>query len=325
MRLVFAGTPAFARAALIALADDGHEILAVLTQPDRASGRGLAATTSPVKEAAIERGFLILQPESLKATKPGAAETIRTLIDLKPDLMVVAAYGLLLPQEVLDIPVHGCLNIHASLLPRWRGAAPIQRAIAAGDRQTGISLMQMHAGLDTGPVWTMHKTPVLKDDNFQSLHDRLSALGAVSIVELLKNFPPPNQQAIPQPADGITYAHKITKHDQPVDWGLTAAQVAAHIQSLDPQPGATSVLKGVAIKLGQARALDQPENILAEPGKIIQADKEGLIVCCGTGAVSVNTLQRAGGKRLGFREFLNGCSIMAGDQFDAPPAVIKTQ
>jgi methionyl-tRNA formyltransferase len=324
MRLVFAGTPAFARAALIALADDGHKILAVLTQPDRASGRGLVATTSPVKEAAIERSFLVLQPESLKAEKPGAAQAIQALIELKPDLMVVAAYGLILPQEVLDIPVHGCLNIHASLLPRWRGAAPIQRAIAAGDHQTGISLMQMHAGLDTGPVWSMHETPISKDDNFQSLHDRLTALGAQSVVKLLKHFPPPYQPT-PQPAEGITYAHKITKQDQPIDWNLSASHVAAQIQALDPHPGATSALKGVVIKLGQAQALDWPEGASTQPGRIIQADKENFVICCGEGAVSVHALQRAGGKRLGYREFLNGCSIAAGDVFDSSTAVTKAQ
>ena len=320
MRLVFAGTPEFARLSLTALHDAGHEIVAVLTQPDRASGRGLDLTVSPVKKEALRLGLPILQPLSLRQGKPGADEAKKTLSALAPDLMVVAAYGLILPQEVLDLPHFGCLNIHASLLPRWRGAAPIQRAIAAGDTETGIALMQMQAGLDTGPIWSEIRAPILPSDNFQMLHDRLAVVGATAIVDLLKTFPPANGQPRPQPDDGVVYAHKITKDDSPIYWGHTSRQVCDQIRALDPAPGATTVFGTEIVKVFDATDMSAclADGILKNsvPGLIIQADKEALIVACGQGAIRIGALQRPGGKRLGFREFLNGRRVSVGQTFE---------
>lgn len=321
MRLVFAGTPEFARVALSALYQAGHEIVAVLTQPDRASGRGLSLAHSPVKQEALRLGLTVLQPTSLRDDKPGAQETKAALQTLAPDVMVVAAYGLLLPQEVLSIPRFGCLNIHASLLPRWRGAAPIQRAIAAGDTSTGIALMQMEAGLDTGPVWMKQEVPIHADDNFQTLHDRLTALGAAAIVELLKQFPPSGLEPVAQSESGVTYAHKITKKDLILDWEKNAHQVSAQARSLEPSPGAVASLQQETVKLFDVRAIDPPwggpllKN--AVPGQIIKADREALAVACGEGAVSIGGLQRPGGKRVGFKEFLNGRPVTAGQIFES--------
>lgn len=325
MRLVFAGTPLFARAALIALADAGHEIVAVLTQPDRASGRGLELLESPVKQQAKKLGLAVLQPSGLQDGKPGANEAKRALTELAPDLMVVAAYGLLLPRDVLHIPRLGCLNIHASLLPRWRGAAPIQRAIEAGDDETGISLMQMEEGLDTGPVWSFAKTAISEADHFQSLHDRLSMLGASEVVRLLADFPPKGVSPTPQPQEGITYAKKITKQDARLDWGMPARQVADKIRSLDPAPGAQAVLAGEVVKLFDARlvgvAEGQPLLKKASPGQILLADATGLWVACGQGAVCIGAVQRPGAKRLAIREFLNGRPVTAGQSFGSLPGL----
>jgi methionyl-tRNA formyltransferase len=320
MRLIFAGTPEFARVALTALSEAGHAIVAVLTQPDRASGRGLDVQISPVKREAQRLGLEVLQPVSLRPNKPGAQEAIDRLTALDADVMIVAAYGLILPKNVLSLPRLGCLNIHASLLPRWRGAAPIQRAIAAGDSQTGIALMQMEEGLDTGPVWSQKITAIDAADNFQTLHDRLAALGACAVVELLKDFPPKNATPVVQPEEGVLYAHKITKEDTRIEWHLKSRAVADVIRAFDPSPGAVAVFHGEAVKIFDATDAiaetsgDTLKNAL--PGQIIQADKEALLVACGEGAVRIGALQRPGGKRLGFREFLNGRRVLAGQRFE---------
>lgn len=316
MRLVFAGTPRFASEALIALHEAGHEIVAVLTQPDRQSGRGLTLTQSPVKQAALARGLTVIQPLSLREGKPGAEEAFAALTALAPDLMVVAAYGLILPSRILNLPRFGCLNIHASLLPRWRGAAPIQRAIAAGDLKTGIALMQMEEGLDTGPVWTSVETPIQSDDTFERLHDRLSQLGAQAIVAFLKEFPVAGRTPVPQSGSGVTYAHKIEKADTLIDWSRSAQEIARQIRALDPAPGAQALWQGAAAKLFDATPLSDPlKNAL--PGQILRADREALVVACGQGALQIGALQRAGGKRQGFREFLNGQRVRVGQQFES--------
>ncbi len=316
MRIVFAGTPRFASEALIALHQAGHEIVVVLTQPDRQSGRGLVLSQSPVKQAALACGLEVIQPQSLRDGKPGADEAVATLKTLAPDLMVVAAYGLILPLRVLTLPRYGCLNIHASLLPRWRGAAPIQRAIAAGDAQTGIALMQMEEGLDTGPVWTSIETPIQSDDTFESLHDRLCQLGAKAIVELLKDFPPAGRTPTPQPESGVTYAHKIDKRDTLIDWARSAEEIARQIRALDPAPGAQALWQESPVKLFKATALAEPlKNEL--PGQILQADRDALLIACGQGSLQIGALQRAGAKRQEFREFLNGQRVRVGQQFES--------
>jgi methionyl-tRNA formyltransferase len=313
MRIVFAGTPEFARAALQALYDAGHTIVAVLTQPDRPSGRGRALTQSPVKEQALGLGLAVLQPHSLRQGKPGADEARQALFSLAPDLMVVAAYGLILPKDILELPRWGCLNIHASLLPRWRGAAPIQRAIEAGDSQTGISLMQMEEGLDTGPVWREEKTSIKPDDNFASLHDRLRDIGARCLVEFLKDFPSANARPAAQSAQGVTYAHKISREDALIDWSKPAQDVRNQIRAFDPHPGASATWRGEQVKLFAAS--NKALSVNGPPGEILEAGPEGLVIACGQGAVCVGALQRPGAKRLAVADFLNGRSLSKGDRF----------
>jgi methionyl-tRNA formyltransferase len=222
---------------------------------------------------------------------------------------------------VLSIPRFGCLNIHASLLPRWRGAAPIQRAIAAGDAQTGIALMQMEEGLDTGPVWSQAAIPISPEDNFQTLHDRLAALGAQSVVALLQDFPPKDRRPVPQPEAGILYAHKITKDDTKIDWSQPASQVASLIRAFDPVPGALSIFSGEVIKLFSAADVSahSPAELLknSQPGQIIQMDQGSFLVACGQGAVKIAAIQRPGGKRLTVREFLNGRRVTVGQRFES--------
>lgn len=318
MRIVFAGTPEFARVALEALAESGHEILAVLTQPDRVAGRGLQVTMSPVKQEALARSLTVLQPVSLRPGKPGAQETIDALTQMRPALMVVAAYGLILPKEVLNLPAYGCLNIHASLLPRWRGAAPIQRAIAAQDTVTGVALMQMEEGLDTGPVWDVRETPISAQDNFLTVHDRLAQLGAGALVTLLEHFPIEGRSPTPQPSQGVTYAKKILKPDLAVQWNQSADAVVAHINAFDPVPGAIAELEGEPVKLAQATLINL--QAMGQPGEILKANREGLYVACAPGVLSIGRLQRPGGRWLDAREFLNGRPALAGDFFKSLPA-----
>lgn len=301
MKLIFAGTPEFAAAALRTLLAAGHEIALVLTQPDRPAGRGMKLKPSPVKEVALEHGLRVEQPLSLKTEEAQAM-----LRDIGAELMVVAAYGLLLPKAVLDIPPRGCLNIHASLLPRWRGAAPIQRAILAGDSETGITIMQMDVGLDTGAMLSIHPLTIAPDDTAASLHDKLARCGAEAIVSTLAGLD--GLQAQAQPEAGVTYAHKLTKAEAEVNWSLPAADIARAIRAYNPAPGAFTQLGGEPLKLWQAQAIAGQ----AEAGVIVRADAEGVVVGCGDGLVVLGQLQAAGGKRLSARDFAAGRAALVG-------------
>ncbi|HEX5802302.1 MAG TPA: methionyl-tRNA formyltransferase [Azospira sp.] len=305
MKLIFAGTPEFAATALAALVDAGHQVALVLTQPDRPAGRGMSLQASPVKQLALARGIPVLQPQSLK--DEAAREAIRAV---GAEAMVVAAYGLILPQAVLDLPRFGCLNIHASLLPRWRGAAPIQRALLAGDAETGVCIMQMEAGLDTGPVLLSATTPIAADDTAATLHDRLAALGARLIVDALGRLPLPAQA---QPEAGVTYAAKIDKAESAIDWRRPAAELDRHIRAFNPFPGAHSTLAGQPVKLWRA----QPSEGNGTPGEVLAVDRQGIVVACGDGALRLVELQKAGGKRLPVADFLAGNAIAPGAVFGA--------
>ena len=307
MKLIFAGTPEFSAGALRALLVAGHEVVLVLTQPDRPSGRGMSLHASPVKLLAVESGIEVFQPLSLRDS--AAQERIHAA---NADAMIVAAYGLILPQAVLDMPRLGCLNIHASLLPRWRGAAPIQRAILAGDAETGVCIMQMEAGLDTGAVLHSASLPITEKDTAATLHDKLAELGARLIVEALDRLPLPPQQ---QPELGITYAHKIDKAEAPLDWCLPAVQLARQVRAFNPFPGALAFLDKNPIKVWQVEAV--PLAAGNAPGTIISADKHGFIVACGEGALSLTELQKAGGKRLSVAQFLAGTTVGRGQSFDS--------
>lgn len=308
MRLIFAGTPSFAVTQLTALQVAGHQIVLVLTQPDRASGRGLLTTTSAVKQAAMSAGLDVLQPPSLKDPTVQA-----DLIATGVDAWVVAAYGLILPAPILDAPRFGCLNVHASLLPRWRGAAPIQRAIMAGDRETGISIMRMDPGLDTGPVLLKRAMAISPQETGGTLHDRLAQLGAKSIVEALECLAHGTIAPQPQPTTGVTYAAKITTRDARVDWSAPAESVARMIRALDPIPGAHALLGRQMLKLWSAKVHDRDAD--QPPGTILGADAEGIRVACGSGVLIVTELQRPGAKRLPSREFVRGFPVRAGERF----------
>ncbi|HYP67409.1 MAG TPA: methionyl-tRNA formyltransferase [Thiobacillaceae bacterium] len=298
MRIVFAGTPEFARRALSALVRAGHTIPLVLTQPDRPAGRGMKLALSPVKREAEALAIPVWQPGGLR--DPATRGPIR---EARPDVMVVAAYGLILPQAVLDIPRLGCLNIHASLLPRWRGAAPIQRAIEAGDKQTGISIMRMEAGLDTGPVLLTSSTPILETDTAGSLHDRLAEAGAQAIVEALDRL----DALIPlgQPAEGMTYADKVSKEDAQLKWSHPAEVLARKVRAFNPAPGAWTFLNGEGLKIWRAA----PIAANGEPGAVLEAKPEGLIVACGSGALQITELQKAGSRPMSAAAFLAGNPI----------------
>ncbi len=305
MKIIFAGTPEFAAAALRALIAAGHEIVLVLTQPDRPSGRGMKLTPSPVKIVAEQHGIPVWQPERLRS-----AEQQAPIDAAKADVMVVAAYGLILPQAVLDMPRHGCLNIHASLLPRWRGAAPIQRAILAGDTETGISIMQMDAGLDTGDILSMHTTPITADDNAVTLHDKLAEQGAEAIVAALANLPALQSARRKQPADGITYAEKLQKEEAAIDWSRPAAELDRMVRAFNPFPSAQTMLQDYALKIWRASIVSGH----GQAGEILAVDKTGITVACGTEALQITELQKAGGKRLEATAFLAGNPLQAGDR-----------
>jgi len=307
MRIVFAGTPEFAARALTGLLDAGHEIALVLTQPDRPSGRGLHSTQSPVKRLALANGLEAYQPESLKPP-----ETVVRIAAAAPEVLVVAAYGLILPQPVLDIAPLGAINIHASLLPRWRGAAPIQRAIMAGDAQTGITIMQMDSGLDTGPMLMQRAIPIAEDDDAGTLHDKLAALGAQMIVAALDAARRGALNATPQPASGVSYAHKLGRPDSILDWSRPARALACQVRGLRPAPGAVSTLGMEPIKIWDARAVEGS----AHPGQIIAVGPEGITVACGQGALQIRRLQRAGGKPLEAAAFLRGRPVVPGERLD---------
>jgi methionyl-tRNA formyltransferase len=320
MRLIFAGTPEFAQVAMAALHAAGHEIVLVLTQPDRPAGRGMKLQPSPVKQWALDHAVPVAQPRSLRLDgkyPEDAAAARQTLQDVKADAMIVAAYGLILPQWVLDLPPKGCLNIHASLLPRWRGAAPIHRAIEAGDTQTGITIMQMDAGLDTGDMLLVLPCAMAPTDTTAVLHDRLAELGGQAIVQALASLSSLPRQ--PQPLEGVNYAHKIDKAEAALDWALSAEVLARRIRAFDPFPGMTVPLAtalGVeTLKLWQAEA--EVAEKTAQPGTVLSADASGVRVACGEGQLCLTQLQRPGGKRLGAADFLRGCPLQPGQRLVA--------
>jgi methionyl-tRNA formyltransferase len=302
LNIVYAGTPEFAAVALAALLDTPHRISAVYTQPDRPAGRGRKLKASPVKELALEHGIEVRQPESLK----DADEQAR-LAALEPDLMIVAAYGLLLPAEVLAIPRLGCLNIHASLLPRWRGAAPIQRAILAGDAETGITIMQMDVGLDTGDMLYKLSTPITAEDNAQSLHDRLAELGARAITEALDGLQEGNLTAEKQDDSQACYAKKLQKAEALIDWQQSAVQIGRQVAAFNPWPVAQTLYQGEVLRIWEARSLEENPN--AKPGSVIRADRQGIDVACGEGVLRLLRLQRPGGKPQAVQDFLNANAI----------------
>ena len=307
MRVIFAGTPDFAASALAALIEAGHEILVVLTQPDRPKGRGMKLTPSPVKTLALQHELPVWQPENLKDMA-----IQQQLRDLQADVMVVAAYGLLLPAMVLDIPQYGCLNIHASLLPRWRGAAPIQRAIEAGDAESGVCIMQMDVGLDAGNVLLSRSTPITEATTAAQLHDDLAVIGAQAIVEALAKLP--ELTAIPQPEAGVTYAQKLSKADAEIDWTLGAKQIHAKIRALNPVPGAWSNLNEQVIKIWASTVLEQSSD--AAIGSIVAADKQGIAVQTGAGVILITELQASGSKRMAAAAFVAGHADLMGQQFE---------
>lgn len=323
LRVIFAGTPEFAAAALAAIHSAGFVVPLVLTQPDRPAGRGMKLQASPVKRYAQEHGLAVAQPPSLRRAGKYPAEAAAAIEQLRAtphDVMVVAAYGLILPQEVLDIPPLGCINIHASLLPRWRGAAPIHRAIEAGDAETGITLMQMDVGLDTGAMISEARTAISGDDTTATLHDRLAQDGATLIVEALVELERTGKlAATPQPADGVTYAEKIGKHEAALDWRRPAAVLARQVRAFDPFPGGVGTLEdGTSIKIWAAVPVDAKAN--GAPGTITDISPEGVVVACGEGALRLTQLQKPGGKRLPVREFLAGSTLAVGQRFQLPEA-----
>ena len=300
MKLIFAGTPEFAASALQALIDAGHDIALVLTQPDRPAGRGMKLKASPVKTLALAHGLPVSQPLTLKT-----AEAQAEIAAVGAEVMVVAAYGLILPKVVLEMPTRGCLNIHASLLPRWRGAAPIHRAIEACDAETGVTIMQMDVGLDTGDMLLTVREPIHADDSTGSLHDRLAAQGAQAMVAALAQLDALSPQ--PQPAEGVTYAEKIGKAEAQLDWSLPAEVLHRKIRAFNPFPGASTLAGGEALKIWQAQLADGA----GAPGEVLAADADGVRIACGSGALLATQLQAAGGKRLAAREFLAGHSLPA--------------
>lgn len=293
MRLVFAGTPAFSVAALDALIAAGHDIVGVYTQPDRPAGRGQKLSASPVAVRATQLGLALFKPEKLR----GNEDAIAKLRSLAPDCMVVVAYGLILPQAVLDIPTHGCINIHASLLPRWRGAAPIQRAILAGDAQTGVTIMRMDCGLDTGPMLLRESLPIGSTTTAGELQDALSGMGAKLIVDALHGIESGSLIEQPQPATGATYAAKLGREEARLDWTLPADALLRSTHAYNPMPGAWSELRGERIKLLRAEVgLNRIPATLAEPGSIVAADERGMTVMTGSGLLRILELQRPGGR-----------------------------
>ncbi len=343
LRVVFAGTPEFAATALAALLQAGFTVPLVLTQPDRPAGRGMKLQASSVKELALQHGIPVAQPRSLRLDgkyPEEAALARQALLDAKADVMVVAAYGLILPQWVLDLPgggdpssteatappggsrslfgrgpvraLRGCLNIHASLLPRWRGAAPIHRAIEAGDSETGITIMQMDAGLDTGDMLMMEREAILPSDNTARLHDRLAVLGGRMIVAALKAAPG-ELVATPQPSEGVNYAHKIEKSEAQIDWTLPAAEIERRLRAFDPFPGGLAQLDGEAIKCWRGEVCTGS----GVPGTVMSVDELGVVVACGEQALRLTEMQRAGAKRLAAQAFLQARPIAVGASFKA--------
>lgn len=325
MKVIFAGTPEFARVALQDLLDGGFEVPLVLTQPDRPAGRGMKLQASPVKQLAQERGIAVAQPRSLRLDgkyPEDAAAAQAAIAAAQAGAMVVAAYGLILPQWVLDaMSAHGlgCLNIHASLLPRWRGAAPIHRAIEAGDAETGVTIMQMDAGLDTGDMLLRGALPIAAHDTTATLHDRLAELGGALIVQALQQARAHGLQPVPQPAEGVTYAHKIEKAEAAIDWRLPAAAIERRVRAFDPFPGAATVLAGESVKVWRCEIDSCSRLTGAALGQILYVNDQGVGVACGDGtALRLTELQRAGGRRLAARDFVRGFTLAPGMVLGTP-------
>ena len=305
MKVIFAGTPDFAAAALKAIAAAGFEIPLVLTQPDRPKGRGMQLAPSPVKQAALELGLRVAQPEKLRNN----AEALQMLKEVEADVMVVAAYGLILPQDVLDTPKHGCLNIHASLLPRWRGAAPIQRAIEAGDAETGVCIMQMDIGLDTGGVVSEHRYAIQPTDTANEVHDALMNLGAAAIVADLQQLKTEGRlKSVKQPEEGVTYAQKLSKEEARIDWNESAAVIERKIRAFNPVPAAWVEYQGKPMKIWRAEAVAQQ----GRAGEVLSCSVDGLIVACGENALKITELQPSGSKRMPIAAFAAGHKIEVG-------------
>lgn len=296
LRIVFAGTPEFAAEHLKALLDTPHEIVAVYTQPDRPAGRGQKLMPSPVKQLAAQHGLPVLQPPTLRDATAQAE-----LAALQPDLMVVVAYGLILPQAVLDIPRLGCINSHASLLPRWRGAAPIQRAVQAGDAESGVTVMRMEAGLDTGPMLLKVSTPISAEDTGGSLHDRLARLGPPAVVEAIAGLAAGTLEGEVQDDALATYAHKLSKDEARLDWSRPAVELERSVRAFDPWPVCHTTLNGEPLKVWAARLGEGR----GEPGRILDASRDGLLVGCGEGSLLLTRVQLPGGKPLAFADLFN--------------------
>lgn len=305
LRIIFAGTPDFAARHLDALIQSEHNVVGVLTMPDRPAGRGKKITAGPVKELAQQHDIPVFQPSTLRKE-----ENHQWIRDQQADIMIVVAYGMILPQAVLDIPRLGCLNVHGSLLPAWRGAAPIQRALWAGDTKTGVTIMQMDAGLDTGDMCVIERLPIAAGDTTASLQDKLAALGGRLIVEALEMAACGGLSRTPQPADGVSYAHKIEKAESLIDWSESAEVIARRLRAFNPFPGGATSLGGEAIKVWEAEA----QQGSGAPGSVLSADARGVRVACGSGVLNMTLLQRAGGKRLAAGDFLRGFELPAGAQ-----------
>lgn len=309
LKIVFAGTPEIAGTILAKMLECGYQPQLVLTQPDRPAGRGMKLTPSPVKLLAIQHGIEVYQPSSFKK-EPEALQKIQ---ELKPDLMVVVAYGLILPQALLNIPVRGCINIHVSLLPRWRGAAPIQRALLAGDPETGVCLMQMDAGLDTGDILMTGKIGITSTDTSSDLHDRLAVLGGEMLVKFLEN--PDNYKAVRQTEEGVSYAHKLEKTEAKIDWIEPASTIERKIRGYNPVPGAYTFLDGVLHKIWQASVLLN-QTTMAKAGTIITANGDNLHIACGDGEIlSILEIQEAGTKRKAVKQYLQAKNSLSGKRF----------
>jgi methionyl-tRNA formyltransferase len=326
MRVIFAGTPEFASAALARLHAENFELPLILTQPDRPAGRGLSLHASSVKQWALQHGAVLAQPHSLRLDgkfADDAAAARQAIEAARPDVLVVAAYGLMLPPWLLDLPRLGCLNIHASLLPRWRGAAPIHRAIEAGDASTGVTIMQMDAGLDTGDMLLAEVIGIEAGDSTGSLHDKLAELGGKLIVQALRLARAGALRPVPQPSEGVSYARKIDKREAVVDWTQSAVRLARQIRAFNPAPGASSVLGGETIKFWQACSLEPDVAVSAgqgAPGEVVAVSAQGLDIATGGGVLRVTRLQKSGGKALAVGDFLRGAALAPGAVFASKAA-----